>query len=100
MSSPPTVAPECPQASSSAAQDAPRKMKLRTEVGKLRTRVHRLKRKLLTGTSPSQRKRQKLAPANTLVTQHEQHLQKSTIIRGQVIRPERKKTRVRWSLQD
>ena len=57
MSSPPTVAPESPQPSSSTAQlqDTPRKRKLRTEVGKLRTRVHRLKRKLITGTSPRQR---------------------------------------------
>ena len=104
ISSPPTVAPESPQPSSSTAQlqDTPRKRKLRTEVGKLRTRVHRLKRKLITGTSPRQRKRQKLAQANMIVTQLEQYLPKTTVdlIRGQVIRPERMKPRVRWSLQD
>ena len=61
-----------------------------------------MRKKLATGTSPKQRKNQKLANANRIVTELEQYLPKTTVdfIRAQVVRSQRIKTGVRWSLQD
>ena len=90
------------QASSVSAVHSPTKRKMKAEIGKLRTRLHRMKKKVKAATSVQISKSAKQAKVERIVSELQQYLPKSTVdfIRGQIVRSQRMKTGARWTISD
>ena len=75
---------------------------MKAEIGKLRTRLHQMKKKAKAASSLQISKSAKQAKVERIVSELQQYLPKYIMdfIRGQIVRSQRMKTGVRWTISD